>query len=95
MAEPVRLWDLVRGGAIGVELWCNSCGHHGILETDWLIDRLGTYWPVIEVANKCRCSQCGSRDVESQPNWSSDGPGVITNHGPTLPLDETDDAPPY
>lgn len=87
MSDPMQLWDLLRAGAVEVEVWCNACHHHAALPTRRLIDRFGTAFPVPEIAQKCRCTRCGSRDVQSRPAWAAEGPGVVTRHA-------TDRSPP-
>lgn len=77
----MQLRDLVRD-ALAVEVWCNRCNRHGRLDTLALIARLGPDAAVPEVARRCRCSACGSRDVHTRPDWSPDSPGVITSHAP-------------
>ena len=50
--------------------WCNGCCHHAVLETATLIDRLGRDQEGVPgVADHAYCEHCGSRDVETRPNW--------------------------
>ena len=48
---------------------CNSCGHNAVLALGALLTKLGAEFPVPAVSKAVRCSVCGSRDVETRPNW--------------------------
>jgi len=58
--------------------WCNGCCHHAVLKTDMLMARLGRDQAVPGVADHAYCGNCGSRDVETRPNWPT--VGVVTQH---------------
>ena len=62
------------------ECWCNACCHHAVLETTALIDRLGRDQGVPGVADHAYCGNCGSREVETRPNWPT--VGVVAQHSP-------------
>jgi hypothetical protein len=40
-------------------------GHHAVLNADHLPDDL----PVPDVALRLKCSRCGSKDIETRPEW--------------------------
>ena len=46
-----------------------GCYHHAMLLTDTLISRLGRDQGVSGVADHVYCGNCGSREVETRPNW--------------------------
>jgi len=73
--RPVTLGDLA-DQAMDVWAWCNGCFRNRPVVTDALIARLGRGYPVPDVGARMRCS-CGSRDIETRPNWP-DNLGVIT-----------------
>ena len=75
--QPATLGDLADQG-MDVRAWCNGCFKDGAVTTDTLIARLGRDYPVPDVGARMRCS-CGSRDIETRPNWP-DNLGVITRH---------------
>ena len=76
------LGDMAAQG-LDVWCWCNACCHHAVLETAALIDRLGRDQGVPGVADHAYCGNCGSRDVETRPNWPT--LGVVTQHSPMTP----------
>ncbi len=80
--RATELWDLIGGAVQDVEVWCNACGHHGVVATRGLIDRFGSHHLVGAVAARCRCRRCGSKDLDSRPDWRDRGPGVVTRHTP-------------
>ncbi len=45
--------------------------------------RLGHEQGVLGVADHAYCGNCGSRDVETRPNWPT--VGVVTQHSPNQP----------
>ena len=66
--------------SLDIWCWCNGCCHHAVLATDMLIPRLGRDQGVPGVADHAYCGNCGSRDVETRPNWPT--VGVVTQHSP-------------
>lgn len=75
--SPATLGDMTARG-LDIWCWCNGRCHHAVLETGALIDRLGHDQGVPGVANHAYCGNCGSRDVETRPNWPT--AGVVTQH---------------
>ena len=73
--RPVTLGTLADQG-MAVWAWCNGCFKNGAVATDGLITRLGRGYPVPDVGGRMCCS-CGSREIETRPNWP-DNLGVIT-----------------
>ncbi len=73
--RPVTLGILADQG-MDVWAWCNGCFKNGAVTTGTLIARLGRAYPVPDVGARMCCS-CGSRDIETRPNWP-DNLGVIT-----------------
>jgi len=65
---------------LDVWCWCNGCSHHAVLETVALVNRLGGEQSVPNVADHAYCGRCGSREVETRPNWPT--VGVVTQHSP-------------
>ena len=78
---PATLAKTMADKGLDVWCWCNGCYHHAVLETAALIDRLGRYQGVPGVADHAYCGRCGSRDVETRPNWPT--VGVVTQHSPS------------
>ena len=76
---PATLADMADRG-LDIWCWCNGCCHHAVLATDMLITRLGRDQGVPGVADHAYCVNCGSRDVETRPNWPA--VGVVTQHSP-------------
>jgi hypothetical protein len=54
-------------GIRSVQAYCEAigCGHEAILIVDELPDEL----PVPDVGPRLRCSKCGSRAIQTRPNW--------------------------
>lgn len=77
-ARPAMRLGSLAERRIGVFCWCNRCSHSQVMELGMLIERLGTDMPVPEIGARMRCSQCGSRDIATRPNWPSTGP--ISRH---------------
>ena len=77
--SPATLGDMA-AQRLDIWCWCNGCCHHAVLETASLIDRLGRDQGVPGVADHAYCGNCGSRDVETRPNWPT--VGVVTQHSP-------------
>jgi hypothetical protein len=77
MSDPgVPLSHYPPHGVRGVLLDCIACGHHAELPLSSLVARFGADYGVRAIALHCRCSRCGSRNVESRPAWPSRAPGV-------------------
>ncbi len=77
--QPATLANMADQG-LDIWCWCNGCCHHAVLSTDMLIRRLGRDQGVPGVADHAVCGHCGSRDVETRPNWPT--VGVVTQHSP-------------
>ena len=75
--HPATLADMSAQG-LDIWCWCNGCCHHAVLSTDKLIARLGRDQGVPGVVGHAYCGNCGSRDVETRPNWPT--VGVVTQH---------------
>ena len=62
--NPVRLADLIADGKL---LWtyCCDCGHERDLDPRTL--PLPAAMPVPDVRNYMKCSQCGSRKINTKP----------------------------
>lgn len=52
-------------------VYCIGCGHHGELPVAPLIARFGRAYPIPDVAKHCRCKACGSKQVETRPQFRS------------------------
>ena len=75
--HPATLADMVEQG-LDIWCWCNGCCHHAVLDTAVLIHRLGADQSVPGVADHAYCGNCGSREVETRPNWPT--VGVVAQH---------------
>ena len=73
--RPATLADM---STQGLDI-CGCC-HHTVLATDMLIARLDRDQGVPGVADHAYCGNCGSRDVETRPNWPT--VGVVAQHSP-------------
>lgn len=63
---------------VDVMMRCRACGHEGTLPRADLERRFGPGYPVLSLAPHFRCSKCNSRDVESRPLPTPDGPVLET-----------------
>lgn len=63
---------------VDVMMRCRACGHEGTLPRADLERRFGPGYPVLSLAPHFRCSKCNSRDVESRPLPTPDGPALET-----------------
>lgn len=63
---------------VDVLMRCRACGHEGTLPRMDLERRFGPGYPVLSLAPHFRCSKCHSRDVESRPVPTPDGPALET-----------------
>ena len=65
--RPMSLGNMREHGLRSVLAICqeSSCGHSASINVDDLPDDL----PVPDVALRLRCSNCGSRNVKTQPDW--------------------------
>lgn len=77
MSISVR--DLIMDIA-GVRVTCRTCGRSVVLPGQAVIRRFGLDFPVLEIAKRFRCSQCGSRDVESRPQYGAAPTEPIARH---------------
>ena len=77
--RPATLANMADQG-LDIWCWCNGCCHHAVLATDMLMARLGHDQGVPGVADHAYCGHCGSRDVETRPNWPT--VGVVAQHSP-------------
>ena len=77
MPRPVTLAELASKG-LDVWAWCNDCCRHAVLPIDTLTDKLGPEYPVPHVARRTVCRECGSRDVQTRPDWPTTG--VVARH---------------
>lgn len=59
---------------VDVLMRCRACGHEGTLPRLDLERRFGPGYPVLSLAPHFRCSTCNSRDVESRPVPTPEGP---------------------
>ncbi len=75
--HPAALGDMVDQD-LDIWCWCNGCYHYAVLSPDMLIARLGRDQGVPSVADHAYCGHCGSRDVETRPNWPT--VGVVAGH---------------
>ncbi len=75
--HPATLGDMADQG-LDIWCWCNGCCHHAVLATDTLLARLGSDQGVPGIADHAYCRNCGSRDVETRPNWPT--VGVVAQH---------------
>ena len=70
--SPATLGNL-KDQELDVLAWCNACGHNAVLALGPLVDRLGRDHPVPDVRQVMRCSECGSREVDTRPAWQTPG----------------------
>lgn len=63
---------------VDVLMRCRACGHEGTLPRLDLERRFGPGYPVLSLAPHFRCSKCDSRNVESRPVPTPDGPVLET-----------------
>lgn len=68
MLGPATLGEQEARG-LPLLVYCNRCPHHGTLPVAPLIARFGRNFPIPDVAKHCRCTACGSRDVQTRPNF--------------------------
>ena len=80
MPRPVTLAELANQG-LDVWAWCNGCSHHAVLPVGDLTAKLGPEYPVPHVGLRAYCRECGSRDVQTRPDWPT--MGVIARHQTT------------
>ncbi len=71
MEDGVPLGHSIEHQVKGVIVECRACQHRAVLPLHDLIAKLGADFGVRAVAEKCRCSKCGSRRVETRPEWPS------------------------
>jgi hypothetical protein len=83
-SAAVTLRDLHAQG-VAVLCWCNGCDRHARLATGPLIARLGPGCGLRALAQRLRCSRCGSKAVETRPAWPPIG--QIARHTP-LPFQQ-------
>ena len=77
MPRPVTLAEIAAQG-LDVWAWCNDCFHHAVLPIGALTEKLGPDYPVPHVGRRTYCRECGSRDVQTRPDWPATG--VIAHH---------------
>ena len=61
----MTLANMREHGVRSVDATCEDCRHEATLNVDALPDRL--YVP--DVALRLRCSACGSKRINTRPNW--------------------------
>ena len=62
---PLTLATMRSYGVRSILAWCNACSHYADLNADHLPNEL----PVPDVALRLKCSKCGSKDIETRPEW--------------------------
>ncbi len=65
---PMTLATMRDHGVRSVDAYCQAigCGHESTLNVDPLPDNL----PVPDISLRLRCSKCGSRSIQTRPNWT-------------------------
>ncbi len=65
---PMTLGNMRAHGIRSIDAYCQAigCGHASTLNVDGLPDEL----PVPDVGLRLRCSRCGSRSIQTRPNWA-------------------------
>ena len=58
----MTLGHMRKDGCRTVEATCSACGHTGAVNVDTLPDDM----PIPFAADKLRCSECGSRKIETK-----------------------------
>ena len=72
--EPMTLANLRRHGVRSVDAACEACGHEASVNVDAFPD--AAYVP--DVALRLRCSSCGSRRINTRPDWREmNAPGMM------------------
>jgi hypothetical protein len=72
---PMTLGTMWEHGVRSIQVYCAAigCGHSSTLNVDGLPDDL----PVPDVSLRLRCSKCGSRSIQTRPNWTEmNAPGM-------------------
>lgn len=64
LANPVRLGDLIREGKL-LWLYCRECCRER--DVDPATIPLAPEFPVPAIGQRMRCSECGSRKIDSRP----------------------------
>ncbi len=78
MTSPSTLADLIADpGELDVS--CLDCHHNTTMPVATLLPRYAAETPVPEVWGRFRCSVCGSRHVDVQPNWAARQGGRADN----------------
>ena len=62
---PMDLANMRMHGVRSVEATCEDCRHEAIVNVDVLPD--DAFVP--DVADRLRCSACGSKRIATRPNW--------------------------
>lgn len=64
---PPSIGSLKTQGVKGVRAFCSSfkCGHHAVIAFEVIGKPDETLFPSI----RFKCSKCGNRDVQTQPDW--------------------------
>lgn len=73
----ISLADLIQEIA-AVRLSCRRCGHTVDVSGLDMLLRFGPRFPLREIGGRCRCTTCGSRDVESRPAYSGQPQGMVS-----------------
>lgn len=76
---PMTLGNLRSLGMRSLQVYCNNCPHHGVLDINGQPDHLA----VKSFEPKMYCTKCGSKNVDVRPNWSEYAP--TKNVMPTFP----------
>jgi len=64
---PPSIGSLRRQGVNGARVFCSSfrCGHHAVISFAAISKPDETLFPSL----RFKCSKCGNRDVQTQPDW--------------------------
>jgi DNA-directed RNA polymerase subunit RPC12/RpoP len=61
----MTLANMRENGVCAVTATCEDCGH----KADVVVDQLPETTAVPEAGRRLRCSQCGSKRINSRPAW--------------------------
>lgn len=64
MVQPATVASHRALGLSRVEIWCNDCLHNAEVSTE----DLPADFPIPDICQRYRCSQCGSKNLMSRPS---------------------------
>ena len=78
---PPSIGFLQRQGVSGARVFCSSfrCGHHAVVTFTAIGKPDETLFPSL----RFKCSKCGNRDVQTQPDWPKPSDQISDTWGRT------------